>query len=82
MTEREIPPPKAHRGSLATDDHVAGPPPRGDHQPTTELDPSTDAEHLASSSQGVRPEETSDDEAAGGGPSGEEDSGSGPGFEG
>jgi hypothetical protein len=82
MTEREIPPPKAHRGSQATDDHVAGDAPRGGHQPTEGLDRSTDDEHVSSASQGVRPETTPDDEAAGGGPDGEEGSGSGPAFEG
>ena len=82
MTERLIPPPKAHRGSLATDDHVAGAAPVGRHQPTTNLDPSTDDEHVSSPSQGVRPEQAVDDEAAGGGPDGEEESGSGPAFEG
>lgn len=82
MTEREIPPPKAHRGSRVTDDHVAGNAPQRGHQPTTGLDPSTDDEHLASPSQGVRPEETPDDESAGGGPDGEEETGTGPAFEG
>ncbi|HET9346304.1 MAG TPA: hypothetical protein VFO05_11450 [Candidatus Limnocylindrales bacterium] len=82
MTEREVPPPKAHRGSLATDDHVAGQAPRGEHQPTEGLDPSIDDEHLASPAQGARPEETPGDEPAGGGPGGEEETGSGPAFEG
>jgi hypothetical protein len=82
VTEREVPPPKALRGSVATDDHVAGDAPRGGHQPTAALDPTADDEHLNSPSQGVRPEETPDDEAAGGGPGGEEDAGTGPAFEG
>ena len=60
MTEREVPPPKAHRGSMATDDHVAREAPGGGHQPTDELDPAIDDEHLSSPSQGVRPEETPD----------------------
>jgi hypothetical protein len=57
MSERVVPPPEALRGSVATDDHVASRVPQGGHQPTAELDPSTDDEHLASRSHGVRPEQ-------------------------
>ena len=82
MMERIVPPPKANRGSHATDDRVADKAPREGHQRTDGLDPATDDEHLASTSQGMRPEEVPDDEASGGGPGGEEDSGSGPAFDG
>ena len=64
MTEQVVPPPEAHRGSTATDDHVAGRATRGAGQPTDELDRATDDEHLSSPSQGVRPVETPDAEGA------------------
>ncbi|MDF2734696.1 MAG: hypothetical protein K0S97_1319 [Chloroflexota bacterium] len=59
--EREIPAPKPDPGMLETDDHVMGRAPRsdtqrGDIQPTVDLDPSVDDEHLRSPSQGVRPD--------------------------
>ena len=54
--EREIPAPKFDPGMRETDDHVAGGAPRGDVQPTADLDPAVDDEHLSSPSQGVRPE--------------------------
>jgi hypothetical protein len=97
--ERDIPAPLDHPGLRATDDHTAGPAPRGGHQPTEGLDRGVGDEHLASPSQGVRPEKPSgdsgvagdevgagssdllDDEASGGGPDGEEESGTGPAFE-
>jgi hypothetical protein len=86
--EREIPPPKPDPGMETTDDHVASRAPRGGHQPTEGLDRGVGDEHLASASQGVRPEEVptgsdhiEDDEAVGGGPDGEEETGSGPAFE-
>jgi hypothetical protein len=64
MSERVVPPPKALRGSVSTDDHVASSVSQGGHQPTAELDPTTDEEHLASRSQGVRPEQTPDADEA------------------
>jgi len=54
--EREIPAPKSDPGMRETDDHLMGQAPRGDTQPVDALDPGVDAEHLKSSSQGVRPE--------------------------
>jgi hypothetical protein len=81
MTERVVPPPTAHRGSLATDDHVAGQAPSAGHQPTEGLDPAVDDEHLSFPAQGVRPEDAPDEGPAGGGPGGEEGTGSGPAFE-
>ncbi|HET9521671.1 MAG TPA: hypothetical protein VFO73_11540 [Candidatus Limnocylindrales bacterium] len=81
--ERDIPAPKANRGMQETDDHVAATAPRGSHQPAGGLDRGVGDEHVSSPFQGVRPVEgeRTDDEAAGGGPSGEEDAGSGPAFE-
>jgi len=64
VTERIVPPPKAHRGSLATDDHVATPGQRRRHQPTEALDPTIDDEHLSSPSQGARREERPDADEA------------------
>lgn len=54
--EREIPAPKSDPGMRETDDHLMGQAPRGDTQPVDDLDPGVDAEHIKSSSQGVRPE--------------------------
>jgi len=54
--EREIPAPKSDPGMRETDDHLRGQAPRGDTQPVDDLDPGVDAEHIKSSSQGVRPE--------------------------
>jgi hypothetical protein len=54
--EREIPSPKVDPGMRDTDDHVKGGAPRGDTQPVAGLDRGVDDEHLASPSQGVRPE--------------------------
>lgn len=56
-TERTMPPPKDDPGAHAVDDHVAGRDPRGRTQPTEDLDPGIDDEHLRSPSQGVRPEQ-------------------------
>jgi hypothetical protein len=95
-SEREILAPKPDPSTPDVDDHRAAPTPRGGTQPTTPLDRTTATEHLASPSQGVRPEEVPDgaataeptgggpgpaDTSAGGGPDGDEDSGSGPMFE-
>jgi hypothetical protein len=52
----ELPAPKDDPGNRATDDHVAAPAPRGNAQPTDDLDPNVADEHLRSPSQGVRPE--------------------------
>ena len=54
--EREIPAPKSDPGMRETDDHVEGSVPRGDTQPSVDLDRGVDDEHLKSPSQGVRPE--------------------------
>jgi hypothetical protein len=55
--ETPILPPKPGEGAEAVDDHTVTPHPRGiDEQPTAELDPTVDDEHLSSPSQGVRPE--------------------------
>jgi hypothetical protein len=53
----ELPPPKSDPGFEATDDQLADSVPQGRTQPTNDLDPGVDDEHLRSPSQGVRPEE-------------------------
>jgi hypothetical protein len=56
--ETPISPAKPDEGAKGVDDHVVTPYPRGiGHQPTEELDPGVDDEHLSSPSQGVKPEE-------------------------
>ena len=54
--EREIPAPKADPAMHDTDDHVMSEASQKHTQPTDELDPGVDDEHLNSPSQGVRPE--------------------------
>lgn len=81
-TEREIPATKPDRGMTDVDDHrVEGSGQGGATQPIEGMDEGVATEHLGSPSQGVRPEPVSDDEAVGGGPDGDEASGSGPMFE-
>ena len=87
--ETTIPAPKSDPGSAATDDHVAGGPSGGGHQPTGGLDRGVATEHLSSPSQGAKTERQGGgpgpaDEAAGGGPSGSDEGdaeSSGPMFE-
>jgi len=56
-TAIELPPPKPDPAFAATDDHVAGAPLGLGHQPTDDLDPGVDPEHIESSSQGVKVEQ-------------------------
>lgn len=54
--EQVIPPPKTDPGMQEVDDHTPGTSPRGDAQPTRDLDRGVSDDHIETPSQGTRPE--------------------------